>query len=442
MKTSLKWQLAWVIILNICLNTSSMGQDSIKSPLNALYSQYDTFREPSITHRRFKHKDIVPLIQALPFEKSVAGQSFEGRDIYQIKLGIGTTKVLLWSQMHGDETTATMALFDIFKFFNSKNDGFDSLRSKILRGCSMTFVPMLNPDGAERFQRRTANEIDMNRDAIRLQTTEGVLLKRLQNTLQPEFAFNLHDQGARLSAGNSKYQATISFLATAYNRERSWNPVRTRSMQVICHMSDILKAFIPHNIAKYNDEFEPRAFGDNIQKWGSSLILIESGGYKEDREKQYIRKLNFVAILSALESIADKSYEKHKLSEYEAIPNNANYLYDLLIRNARFEEKGKIIIKDIGVNLSERNLDNATRFKLSGTVEDLGGLSTYWGIQEIDAKDMTVRFLKNDDALLKKYNLTNNQSNIKMLRKGDEATFMLEQNGTVKHVIIDGVLKE
>jgi hypothetical protein len=65
------------------------------------------YQERSLTHRRFKHKDIVPLIQNLPasFKQSVAGRSIEGRDIYQITIGSGSTKVLLWSQMHGDEPT-------------------------------------------------------------------------------------------------------------------------------------------------------------------------------------------------------------------------------------------------------------------------------------------------------------------------------------------------
>ena len=58
-----------------------------------LFENYNTYQEPAITNRRFKHTDIVPLIQALPFEKKVVGQSFEKRDIYQIKLGTGKIKL-------------------------------------------------------------------------------------------------------------------------------------------------------------------------------------------------------------------------------------------------------------------------------------------------------------------------------------------------------------
>ncbi|MFK7979400.1 MAG: hypothetical protein AB8G86_05435 [Saprospiraceae bacterium] len=82
-----------------------------------------------VTHRRFKHQDIIPLIERLaaPFIVSKARKSMEGRAIYQVKIGTGTTKVLLWSQMHGDEPTATMAMMDIFNFF-TKDDELAPLR--------------------------------------------------------------------------------------------------------------------------------------------------------------------------------------------------------------------------------------------------------------------------------------------------------------------------
>lgn len=412
-----------------------------KDYVPTLFAQYDKFKEPSINYRRFKHRDIVPLIQKLPFEKKVITQSSENRDIYQVKIGNGKTKILLWSQMHGDEPTATMAIFDIFRFFQAQNDGFDDLRKQILNNCTLYFVPMLNPDGAERYQRRTAMEIDMNRDALRLQTPEGKTLKQLQNTLKPEFAFNLHDQNIRTSVGKTAKQATISFLAAAYNEQREWNPVRKRAMQVICHMNKGLQTLIPGHIAKYSDEHEPRAFGDNIQKWGSSLILIESGGYKDDSEKQFIRKLNFVAILSAFQCIANTQYQKYGLKQYNAIPNNDNVLFNILIRNAIIIENGKSTIKDIGINFTEKNIGNATTYITESHIEDLGDLSIFWGIKEIDANGMTVRMMKDYPDIMKKYSLPNSYYDKNTLSKGNEATFVLERNGQIEHVVINGVLK-
>lgn len=429
------------VIITFLVIMPAIAQPKLPDFSKQLFDIHEQIKEQSLTKRRFKHRDIVPLIEKLPFAVEKIGKSFEERDIYQIKMGSGKTKVLLWSQMHGDEATATMALFDIFNFFQSKSDGFDALRSKILENCTLYYVPMLNPDGAERFQRRTATDIDMNRDALRFQTPEGALLKKLQDELRPEFSFNLHDKNTKYSAGASGKQATVSFLPTSYNYAKDWNPARTRAMQVICGMHEALQQFIPGYLGRWNDDHEPRAFGDNIAKWGSSLILIESGGYKEDTEKQFIRKLNFVAILTGLQAISEQSYTKFELKTYEAIPNNDRYLFDLLIRNAEFVQNGKTIIKDIGINLSEKNINNATDFVVSSVIEDLGDLSTFWGIKEIDAKGLKVSLLKEYPEVLQKYKVSEKEIQNQEINLDETASFLLIKDKEVKYIILNGQIK-
>ena len=364
-----------------------------------LHDAHDTYKEQTFMHRRFKHRDIIPLLDSLngrgPLAVSQVGESTEKRAIYQVTAGTGPAKVLLWSQMHGNEATATMALFDIFNFLKAENDGFDSLRQAILTNTTLYAVPMLNPDGAERFQRRTATDIDMNRDALRLQTPEGRLLKHLQQTLQPLVGFNLHDQNPLYSVGKTGKQAVVSFLATAYDPARHINDVRLRSMQLIVGMNRVLQQFVPGQIARYDDEFEPRAFGDNIQKWGTTLVLIESGGYAGDVEKMTIRRLNFVAILTALAALADGSYAREGvadqvITQYQAIPENSRTLFDVLIRNATVVRGGKPITLDIGINREEINTDLARTFHYKSVIEDMGDLSTFHGLEEIDATGLTL----------------------------------------------------
>ncbi|GAB3733788.1 hypothetical protein GCM10028816_33390 [Spirosoma lituiforme] len=357
-----------------------------------LHDAHETYQQNRLTHRRFKHADIVPLLQtvAWPLLVSQVGESLEKRAIYQVKAGTGPTSVLLWSQMHGDEATATMTLFDIFNFLSAHDDGFDAFRQTILSKTTLYFIPMLNPDGAERWQRWTATDIDMNRDALRLQTPEGALLKHMQQTLQPLVGFNLHDQNPRYSVGKTGRQAIMSFLATAYDEDRNINDVRQRSMQLIAGMNRVLQAFIPGQIGRFDDEFEPRAFGDNIQKWGTTLVLIESGGYKGDPEKMAIRRLNFVAILSALKAIADGSYRQEASADYLAIPENGRLLFDVLIRNATVEYEGKPVMVDVGINRYEINDKANTQFQYRSRIEDIGDLSTFHGIDEIDATGLTL----------------------------------------------------
>lgn len=379
---------AVVFLLSFGLLSFSMSAQSLSERLS---DTYDSFREPALTERRFRHRDLAPLLQRLPFEVKEVGKSTENRSISQIRLGNGPVKVLLWSQMHGDEATATMAIFDLFRFFAASGDGFDDLRKSILSQTTLYFVPMLNPDGAEAWTRRTALGIDMNRDALRLQTPEGRLLKHLQQSLRPTFAFNLHDQSPRYSAGPTGKLATVSFLATAYNEAREINDVRKRSMQLIVGLNRMLQGFIPGQVARYSDEFEPRAFGDNIQKWGSSLILIESGGYAGDPEKMYIRKLNYLALLTGLEAIASGTYRKEDIRAYDTIPENGRAIYDLLVRNVQVVRNGQTILTDIAVNRQELAVFNRPeKWYIRGTVEEFGDLSVFFGTQELDASGLKI----------------------------------------------------
>ncbi len=114
-------------------------------------------------------------------------------------------------------------------------------------------------------------------------------------------------------------------------------------MQMIVNMNRNLQKFIPGQVGRYADDHEPRAFGDNFQKWGTTLILIESGGYAGDPEKQYIRKLNFMTLLTAFESISNKTYAKENKDRYEDIPENGRSLFDLVVRGATVKKGWKII---------------------------------------------------------------------------------------------------
>ena len=443
-----------------------------------LFEIHQTYREATLTQRRFKQKDILPLIEKRKntqlYSVESVGESFEGRDIQMLKIGNGPRKILLWTQMHGDEATATMASFDIMNFLEGNHDGFDTMRKEILNSTTLYFIPMLNPDGAERYQRRNAQEIDINRDALALQAPESRILKDLQQTLQPEFGFNLHDKNPRYSVGNTSKLATISFLATAYNQEKSINSVREKSMQVISVMNRALQKLIPQQVGKWNEDFEPRAFGDNIQNWGTTLILIESGGYAGDPEKQYIRKLNFVAILTGLESIANNSFVKEGREEYQALPENGRYIYDLLIKNVTITREGKQYQADLGINRNEVNRANASSFYYKSIIEEYGDLSIFSGTEELDATGLELEqgqvFPKNFASLDQ---ITENES-WDILKEGytyvrletdipepgptqlplhvissnvsvsalpafeEPATFVLKKDGLVKYAVVNG----
>lgn len=380
--------IKWLLISLSLLTLPSVSFAQVLPVHAAAYQHYERYRESSISDRRFKHSDLEPLLLNLTdnpkFTVTPLGKSIEGRTVYDVSFGTGETTVLLWSQMHGDETTATMAGLDLFNFFAS-SDELNPLRQQLLDNLTIHFVPMLNPDGAEQFQRHNAIDIDLNRDALRLQSPESRILKNLRDSLDADFGFNLHDQSTYYTAGVNANPATISFLAPAYNYEKEVNDVRKRALQLIVVLNDAIQAFIPNQVARYNDDFEPRAFGDNMQKWGTSTVLIESGGYQNDPEKQHIRKINFVLLLTGLHAIAERNYRKAAVEDYFDIPENERYLYDLIIRNVKREKNGQQFIIDVGVNRSEVDLEGYRQFYKLSRIQNIGDLSTYYGYQELDA---------------------------------------------------------
>ncbi len=436
-----------------------------------LYESYDRFREPSLEKRRIKHSDIQGLIQKIganpKFEVQKVGESIEGRDLHLISIGSGDENIFLWSQMHGDEPTATQAIFDILHFLDSPYLAAE--KEVILSNLKLHFLPMVNPDGAEVYQRRNALGIDINRDALRLQSPEGRALKRIRDSLDACFGFNLHDQSRYYNAERTPKPATISYLAAAYNYEKDINEVRANAMKVIVYMDRIIQNYAPGQVGRYSDEFEPRAFGDNIAKWGTSLILIESGGYADDREKQEIRKLNYVSILSALYTIANKSYRDIPLEDYEKIPNNDRKLFDLKIEKVTYGLLGKDYILDLGLFRNEVDLKGHNDFYYRASLGDQGDLSTFYGYETFDAtgyrivapKMVEVERIGDPYGLLKdgvayaKAPLNDKENYFELpihlvgpdfkpkplkLQPGMNPTFFLEHNGTLTHALINGFL--
>ena len=363
--------------------SSSTAQD--KELYRELYNSYEDFKEESIEKRRFTQTKIQPLIddfnQKENFKVTKVGESIEGRPLQLISAGEGDVDIFLWSQMHGDESTATMAIFDILNFLDS--EAFLEEKEEMLKNVKLHFLPMLNPDGAARFQRRNLLGVDINRDALRLQSPESKALKNVRDSLDADFGFNLHDQSTYYNAERTPKPATISYLAPAYNYEKSINEVRGAAMQVIVQMNNILQEYAPGQVGRYNDDFEPRAFGDNIQKWGTSTILIESGGFPNDPEKQEIRKLNFVSILAAIFSIAEEDYKNAEISKYEEIPNNDRKLFDLKLTGLIYELLGEDYILDLGINQYEVQDEDLDYF-YNSSISDQGDLSTYYGYEEFN----------------------------------------------------------
>ena len=382
---------------------------------------YQAFEEKRIKDRFFKHADLLKILDKLKansaFNLKEAGQSTNGLSINLITWGKGPKRVFLWSQMHGDEATATMSIADLLNFL-SEPAQFRQIHDLLAEKCTLYILPMVNPDGAEVFKRRNAMDIDINRDFHRQQSPEGRMLRHLRDEIKPHFGFNLHDQSTLYAAGRNANTATISFLAPAYDYPKSMNEVRKRATQLILTMNNALQTKVPGKIAKYDDAFDPRCFGDTFQGMGISTILIESGGYYADPEKQHIRKLNFYALLNAFVSIAAKTYGSQKLADYHEIPENSRSLYDVLVRNVSINKEGIQFRTNLGIVRSQIKGSDFGSMSYNGRIEELGDVELTHGYDEIEASNLT--FAPGNIKLMRKseWEALSPQQELDLIREG------------------------
>lgn len=350
-------------------------------------TQHEKYRLDHLHPDNCRHGVIIPEIQGLVRRSNGLltmedlGSSLEGRSINLIRCGSGSRRVLLWSQMHGDESTATLALCDLLNFF-VETAGERGWVTNMFQAISLAVIPLLNPDGAESVMRQNAGQIDVNRDARALASPEGRILRESHRALRPAFAFNLHDQ-ALSSAGPTKKVAALALLAPALDGGRSRPLSRVKAMRVCAFIARALHQFIGGHIATYDDSYEPRAFGDRMQSWGTSTILIESGHWPGDPEKHFIRKMNYVAILVALRAIAEGTYQDIELEHYSSLQANGKQVYDLIIRNVNCTHvSGWSSRVDIAVSLEPEK--NRRAKDPIAIIKEVGDLSTHAGLETLD----------------------------------------------------------
>jgi len=348
---------------------------------------------PLLTHAEVvKRLDTVVAGAPDLFRMERVGESVEGRAINLVQAGTGGFRVLLWSQMHGDEPTATAALFDLFEYLRRHRQ--DPAVRGMLSALTLYFVPMLNPDGAERFQRRNAQGIDINRDALRLQTPEGRALKSVRDRLSPRIGFNLHNQGWRTSVGSPPQPASISLLSVAFDEARSNSEGRTLTRKVCAVIRDALEPFASGQIGRYDDEFEMRAFGDSLTLWGTPVVLIETGPWPSADPDPALVRLNFVAILSALDALATGAVNHARPDRYESLPVNGSGELFVVVKNGTVINGAGVppYIADIGIVATRRvrEVNGRRELQLVTTIDDMGDLRTLGALRTIDAAGMTV----------------------------------------------------
>ena len=350
-----------------------------------LKSLFKTHKEKELFGRYIHNKKIESLIERLLpiFKIDCIGKSVNHENIYSITVGQGKKKVLIWSQMHGNESTTTKALFDFFNFLSDSKAFSDT----ILNNCTLKVIPILNPDGALIYTRFNANGIDLNRDAQDLTQPESILLRKCLNDFNPDFCFNLHGQRTIFSAGKTSNPATVSFLAPAQDKDCSITLNRTIAMEIIGVMNAVLQAQIPKQIGVYDDAFNINCVGDTFQQ-NVPTILFEAGHYKADYMREQTREYIFHSLLTALHYISSNSIKGDYYKAYFNIPKNETSFFDIIIRNAVVNYENKQQCLDIGILYKERLIGDIIEFV--PIIDKISNLDEYYGHKEINVDNNMV----------------------------------------------------
>ncbi len=342
-----------------------------------LHKQY---KQNSLFGRYITLHDIEPLLSI--FSTSVIGKSVLGKPIYKYIIGTGKIKVFMWSQMHGNESTTTKALFDFFNVIHSD----EGIGVCLLSEFTFCFLPMVNPDGAEMYTRENANTVDLNRDAFGLSQPESVLLRQTFNEFQPDFCYNLHDQRTIYGAGDSGKPATVSFLAPSFNENRDVNEARLKAMNVIVAMNDELQKYIPNQVGRFDDGFNFNCIGDTFQNLNVPTVLFEAGHYENDFYREYSRKMIFIALISGLKYLYENDIVPNENENYLKIPQNKINFYDFLYRNVKINYDSKEIITNFAAQYVEELVDGV--IQLNAYIAEIGELKGFYGHYQYNAHKM------------------------------------------------------
>ena len=311
----------------------------------------------------------------------ILGHSVQNQPIYALQLGTGKTKVYMWSQMHGNESTTTKALVDFVRFLQ----GESALAKELLAQFTFLLLPLVNPDGASVYTRENANGVDLNRDAYLRTQPESQLLRTAFDAFKPHFCFNLHDQRSIFGAGTTGNPATVSFLAPSYNAEREFNDTRLQAVAVINAMNAELQQYIPNQVGRFDDGFNVNCIGDTFQLLGVPTILFEAGHFPQDYQREITRKYIFIALLSGLQSIYENDIVRNNIENYMNIPQNIPNFYDFVYKKIKINCDTSKIISNFAAQYKEVLEDNQIQFK--AYISKVGQLDAYFGHITYDCQE-------------------------------------------------------
>ena len=203
----------------------------------------------------------------------------------------------------------------------------------------------------------------------------------MHEQLRPAFAFNLHDQDPRKRVGESDRLTALALLANPFDESLGDNDVRIRAKRLGGVIARAVRPLIGGHVSRFPEEFNPQGSGEFMVASGTSSLLLECGGWKDDPEKQFLRKVSFVALLSALQAIADDSYADVPLQEYDSLAEDDTSVVDVILRG------GTLVVPGLEPYHADVGIEFPVPFQReNGEIASIGDLGGYTASEDVDVR--------------------------------------------------------
>lgn len=317
---------------------------------------------------------------------NILAYSFLNRPIYIVRWGVGSRKMLIWSQMHGNESTGLRTMMKLGADWNSSPEDYPFLQQ-----FTIIYIPQLNPDGAIAWTRENAQGIDLNRDLRSLSSPEMQAFVQLLKEFNPDYALNLHDQRTTFMVGNKGIGAGLALAIPQCNPLMNWKSAHINNRRRIRYgvLQMLTAGKIDQQAVTYFDEsYYPKAVGEFVQEFGAACLLVESGQFKDDwsREESVRRTGEFIScylneLVNAEERFLDwEGNSALDNPESWGLEPNTPGMCDVILRKVRIHSGEKEWMADIAINFMGK-LESG-HFMLLPVWEEIGDLSHRKGRRE------------------------------------------------------------
>ena len=144
-----------------------------------------------------RHAQMMARLQAIADRPDVrlqqVGSTGQGRALPMVLLAHGgrwqpgKPTLMLVAHQHGNEPAPGEAILVLLERWSAPE------HAALLRRVNIVAVPRANPDGAARFQRGNAQDLDINRDHLLLRTPEARAMAQLAARYRPQVVLDMHE---------------------------------------------------------------------------------------------------------------------------------------------------------------------------------------------------------------------------------------------------------